>query len=202
MRNPCRIGALLLAMACLAGPALSQSAAAKKIYGLGNLVTQKGVQKDLGLSQKQVDAVVKAAAGVNEKYKDDLAKLATLKAGERSKIETKLGNETNKAVAGILSAAQMNRLKQIYLQERGPFAFTDTDVLIQMNYTKDQQKKILANERAYQKSLGELGAIKDPAERSKKIQAVIQETITKQLAVLTPEQKKIWKELIGAPYSK
>ncbi|MBY0525750.1 MAG: hypothetical protein K2R98_20260 [Gemmataceae bacterium] len=203
MRTLCRLVLTFLALSLAADAALSQ-AAGSKLFGLSGLARQKGVQDELKMTKKQADAVPKIIKDVNARFKDDLAELEELKGAERFKKQSEIskaaGEETDKALAAVLSADQMTRLKQIQVQQRGPYAFSEADVVEALKLSKDQQKKVREIEAEYQKALGEASKLTDANERTKKVAAAIKDALDKDLALLTDEQKKAWKTLTGDPY--
>jgi hypothetical protein len=199
----CRISVAFLLGTLIAQTAQSQGTG-NKLFGLSGLAKQKGVADELKMTKKQSDAVLKIIQDVNAKHKDDIAKLDDFKGAERYKKESELyklcADETNKALADTLGADQMKRLRQIHIQQRGPYAFAETEVVDVLKLSKEQQKKIRAVDLEYQKALAEIAKLTDPNEKTKKVTAAIQDAMTKDLAVLTDDQKKAWSDFIGPPY--
>jgi hypothetical protein len=194
----------MLLLVGLAGLARGQASGAPKLFGLSGLAKQKGVQTELKLTKQQADMVQTVITAVNAKYEKDLAKLDELKGQEKFKKQAEIykaaGEETNRGLAAALTQPQMKRLGQIHIQQRGPYAFSEPEVVTQLKLTKDQQKKLRGVEMEYQKALLEAGKAADLDERNKKVTAAIKDALTKQLALLTEDQKKVWKELTGEPY--
>jgi len=175
-----------------------------KFFGLTYLAREKSTQKELMMSVKQADAVQKLIVDLNDKYKDDFAKVKELKPAERYKKESELAKtaaeEANKGLADLLGADQFKRLKQLHVQRRGPYAFSETEVIAALQLTKDQQKKLRDMEADYAKALLEVNKLTDLEERGKKMTTAIKEAMDKAMGILNDEQKKTWKDLTGERY--
>jgi hypothetical protein len=182
----------------------AQAPTGAKLFGLTYLAKDKGAQAELKLTKKQADAIQKLIQDVNDKLKDDYAKLKDLKPAERYKKESELNktgsDEANKALADILSADQLKRLKQLHVQRRGPYAFSEAEVAAALQLTKGQQKKLKEMESDYQKALLETNKLTDADERTRKVAAAIKEAMDKAMTILSDAQKKTWKELTGERY--
>lgn len=204
MPHLCRSLALLSLFLLWTTLANAQAATGNKLFGLTYLAKEKGAQTELKMTKKQADAVQKLIADLNDKYKDDYAKLKDLKPAERYKKESELNktaaDEANKAIGDILSAEQLKRLKQLHVQRRGPYAFGEAEVIAALQLTKEQQKKLRDMETDYQKALVEVNKLTDLDERTKKVTAAVKEAMDKAMAILTDEQKKTWKDLTGERY--
>jgi hypothetical protein len=200
----CRSLCFVLLFLLGAGLADAQDKTPPKLFGLSYLAREKSTQKELKMTTKQSDAVQKLIADLNDKYKDDLAKFKELKPAERYKKEGELyktaGDEANKMLADILGSEQFKRLKQLHAQRRGPYAFSETDVIAALQLTKEQQKKLRDMEIDYQKALLEVNKLTDAEERTKKVTAAIKEAMDKAMTILSDEQKKTWKDLTGERY--
>jgi hypothetical protein len=203
MPRLCRF-ALVLVFLLGASQADAQDKMPPKFFGLTYLAREKSTQKELKMSVKQADAVQKLIVDLNDKFKDDLAKLKDLKPAERFKKEAEMykmaGEEANKGLAGLLGADQFTRLKQLHVQRRGPYAFGESEVSTALQLTKEQQKKLRDMEADYQKALLEVNKLTDQEERGKRMTAAIKEAMDKAMGILTDEQKKTWKDLTGERY--
>jgi hypothetical protein len=217
MRSPLFKLAPTLLLVWLTGLAHGQATGAK-LFGLSGLAKQKGVQAELKMTKQQADMVLTIITAINAKYgKDltqiekDLAQLSELKGQEYAKKRAEVyrkqaetykaaGEDTNKSLAASLSPAQMKRLQQIHIQQRGPYAFGEPEVSGPLKLTKEQQKKMRSFEMEYQKALLEVAKIADLDERNKKVGAAARDALGKQLALLSDDQMKVWKDLTGEPY--
>lgn len=201
---PVRLAITGLSLIVLVGLACGQGASGGKLFGLSYLAKQKGVQDELKMTKAQADGVLKLIQEFNDRHKDDLAKLKDLKDAERFKKENELlrtaGEETNQQLATLLGADKFKRLKQIYVQQRGPYAFTESEVADALKLTKEQLKKLRDIQGEYQKALADAAKAADANERTQKLTAAIKEALDKDLAVFSDAQKQTWKELTGPPY--
>jgi hypothetical protein len=110
-----------------------------------------------------------------------------------------------KALADALSPEQLKRLKQIQLQQRGLRAFQDPEVQTALKMTDDQKEKVKTIAEDSDKDRRELfkGAVGGGGNREemmKKITAYNKEVMDKTTAVLSEDQKKTWKDMVGEPF--
>jgi Spy/CpxP family protein refolding chaperone len=203
------VGKLLLTVALagvLVGLGLAQRPGFPGGFGgsTGALLRNEGVQKELKLSEDQIEKVKKATQEVQEKFKGDFEKLKGLdKAEAREKfgeLFKKIGAETDKAVSGILKPEQAKRLRQIQLQQMGSQAFSEEDVVKALKITDDQKEKIKTIREDAGKEMRELFKGGNFEEAQKKMAALRKETMEKVQAVLSADQKKAWKDLTGEPF--
>ena len=110
---------------------------------MARLLGNSGVQKELKLTDEQIDKAKKVAQDLREKYQDDFAKLRDAKPEERREkfqgLSKKISAEAQKALAGILKPEQLKRLKQIELQQIG---LADTDAQSALKLSDDQKQKL------------------------------------------------------------
>ncbi|HEV3119062.1 MAG TPA: hypothetical protein VGY58_18555 [Gemmataceae bacterium] len=193
--------------ALLASPAMAQRGRGGRggMGGPAGLVNNKGVQKELKLTDEQVKKAEDALKTIREKHQEEFAGIRDLPQEERGEkfqaLNKTVGEEQMKALSDILSADQIKRLKQISLQTRGAQAFNDAEVQKELKLTDDQKDKIKTiNDDARQ----EMGSIfqggGDFQENQKKIAALRKETMEKVSGVLTDDQKKAWKDMTGDPF--
>ncbi|HEV3445526.1 MAG TPA: hypothetical protein VG099_12840 [Gemmataceae bacterium] len=211
MRATCKVLLVLGVAALLAGPALAQGQrkgggrGGMGMGGPGMLLGNKGVQKELKMTDDQAKKATDALRTVFEKHQDEFAGLQDLQGDEqrekRQEIMKKVNEEQTKAISEILSADQVKRLNQIELQVSGPRAFSQEKVQKDLKLTDDQKDKIktIADD-LNQEVQGLRGGGGDFQENQKKMAAMRKEAMEKITAVLTDDQKKSWKELTGEPY--
>jgi Spy/CpxP family protein refolding chaperone len=211
---------LILGLALLlAGPALAQRGGRGPGGGGGGLVQNQSVQKELKLSEDQIQKVKEAVDGIRSKHQEERTALRSLQGDERQEksqeLNKRVAEETKQALAGILSAEQSKRLKEITLQQEGARAFNGEEVQKALKLTDDQKDKIKTINEDAAKDMRELfpqggrrgggggGAPPDPAvmkERMTKVAALRKENLEKVTSVLTDDQKKAWKDMTGAPF--
>jgi len=116
----------------------------------------------------------------------------------------KIPEAVMKSLAEVLSADQMNRFKQIELQQRGYNALGDAKIQDALKLTDEQRsnlKTIQEDIRREQKELfaggtrgGDFKAAQEKMENFRK------ESTTKVMGVLTADQKKAWRQMTGEPF--
>jgi hypothetical protein len=169
-------------------------------FGRGNaafLLAQESVQKELKLSEEQVQKVQDLAAKMRESFKEAFA----LEGDERTKKLQELAKENEKSVADILNAEQAKRLKQIVYQQQGASAFSDAEVAKALALTDDQReevKKINDDTAAQTRELFSGGGLDE--EGRKKLQELRTAASDKIMKLLTDEQRTKWKDLQGEPF--
>jgi hypothetical protein len=115
----------------------------------------------------------------------------------------KLPGAVMKAVGEVLSDKQMARFRQIDLQKKDTAAFKDDKVRKDLKITESQVKimdEILADSAKEMKEIfadAKGGNFKGIQE---KMQGLNKETKEKVIAVLTPDQKKAYKQMIGEEF--
>jgi putative heme-binding domain-containing protein len=103
-----------------------------------------------------------------------------------------------KQLTGVLGDKQIQRLREIYLQQRGNSAFLEPDVKKELNITADQAQKIQAildGQAKVQDNLLQAGGFD-----FEKIQQNQEAATSKIQGVLTPAQKTAWNKLVGQPF--
>jgi delta 1-pyrroline-5-carboxylate dehydrogenase len=110
----------------------------------------------------------------------------------------KLPAALQKALAEVLTDKQLQRLREIYLQQRGNSAFLDADIKEQLKITPDQLQKIQAAldfQTKEQNDLAQAGGFD-----FEKIQQLQEFTLEKIQAVLNADQKAAWAKMAGLPF--
>lgn len=195
MRLNCKLIAICGAALIVAAPALAQF---RGPVGGGSLATNASVQKELKMTDEQIEKAKEALKTVGTKFKDDRpGKDATPE--QRAEFGKKVSEATTKALADILKPEQVKRLRQIELQQRG---ITDADAQKELKLSDEQKTKI---KEIGDKSREEMGNIFKNAqgnreEAREKMTKLRKETQEKQTAVLTDAQKKQLKEMQGEAF--
>jgi hypothetical protein len=168
------------------------------------LIGNEPVQEELKLTDQQKKLIQELLADYREKSQAIFQSAAQDRQERQKRFEElrTLNQKTRQAMEDILEPAQNSRLKQIGLQFRGVFAFLDEEVVSKLELTQEQRDKIggiLEGLRAGRGGGpgagggGQRGRFEEMRQRNEK---ALQEV----LALLTEEQQKRWKELIGAPF--
>jgi len=191
----------------VAGPAAAQGRGFGRMGGnYAGLLGNASVQKELKLDDAQVDKAKALSEKTMEEMREKMQDLQGLEGQERFTKMAEIGREVNastlKAAGEFLKPDQVARLKEIANQVRGAQAFADPDVAKKLNITDAQRTDIQEIQR---ESMQEMGTIfrenqDDPEARMKKMTELRKQTLTKVEAKLNDEQRKTWKELLGAPF--
>jgi hypothetical protein len=206
MRNVSR-GMLVLGLVFLvAQPALGQQRQrGRGPGGVGALLTNESVQKELKLDDEQAAKIKEAVQQVADKHKDDFAKLQDLSQDERRtkgrELRQTVSKETMAAVRTILKPEQLKRVHQIELQQAGTRAFQMPEVEQALNLTAEQKDKLKTIADDFNKEQGALRQGGNQGGNREKLAALRKETNDKVQAVLTDDQKKTWKDLTGEPFT-
>ncbi|MBV9122850.1 MAG: hypothetical protein JO112_05805 [Planctomycetes bacterium] len=170
------------------------------------LLQSEAVQKELNLTDDQVQQIQKIAAGSREKHRDDFQKLRDVEEADRpmklQELRKTMNDEDAKALAGLLKPEQEKRLKQLTIQREGYRAFSDPEVQKELNLTDDQKTQIQTITTDAGKETRDLfqGGGAPSQDSRKKMQEIQKQTTEKVQSVLTDTQKKTWKELTGEPF--
>lgn len=194
-------------------------------FGLGG----PGMLNTMVLSNKALQEELKVTAEQKEKFKPVADKQAAMQkkmtdsfkdaAGDPEKmreIGTKMqdefkgvAEETKKVVEGSLTSEQKTRLRQIEVQQAGVNAFANPEMSKDLMLTDAQKTKIKGVTDEFRKDSGEArreafgGGMFDAekmAEVNRKIDKLQKAALTEIEGVLTDEQKKTWKTMVGEPF--
>jgi hypothetical protein len=174
--------------------------------GPGALLQNKSVQQELKLTDDQITKVKEVTDEIRSKHQEDFTKLRdisdqTERREKGAELMKTVGEETNKALAGVLKPEQEKRLKQIRLQTEGTRAFQDPEVEKALKLSDEQKDSLKTIEADARKEMeGLRGGQGNREENRKKFESLRQETKDKAAAVLNDTQKKEWKELTGEPF--
>jgi hypothetical protein len=118
----------------------------------------------------------------------------------RKNAEAKLG----KLLTEALQPEQRKRLRQVTLQQEGPFALGQEDVRKELKISQQQMMKFMAIVKDLQEQaqslVKEAQSGGNPEEIRPRIEKLRKDHARKLEAVLTDDQKKQWKELLGPPF--
>jgi Spy/CpxP family protein refolding chaperone len=213
MQRGWRGAALALgATVLLAGSAMAQRGG----FGFGgrgrgggpDMLSMPEVQTELKLSDEQKTKVMTLLDQLREERQQQGQELRDLSQEERQKRGAEMRAAANKLVNAILNADQQKRYRQLRLQQQGMSALTEKDVADELKLTDEQRTKIqgiqdeqMANMRsAFQRGGGDGGRPDFSAVRQR-MEAMRKQTDEKIAAVLTDDQKKQWKDMLGASFT-
>ncbi len=173
------------------------------------------VQKELKMTPDQIEQVKtkgpdvqKAVRGIFEEAGGFQA-LRDMSEEDRGKLMAKVQELQTKAVASVLNTDQSKRFHQLELQQAGAQALSRKDVAEALKITDEQKEKLAAVQKENGEAMRQIfqsgGNPMDMTEDEraammKKMQALRKSSSDKSFAVLTPEQAKSWKEMIGEPF--
>jgi Spy/CpxP family protein refolding chaperone len=201
------LGKLALALgvaAILAAPARAQQRGFGMGGGMGvNLLGNQGVQKELKLSDDQVQKVTKIVENTRTKMREKFEDIPQDERREKMPaIMKELNDSARKELKDVLKADQLARLDQISLQQRGYTALMDSEVADKLKLTGDQKTKIKEMNDEAGSQIREIfqNAGDDRQAAMQKIQTLRKETNEKVMNVLSADQKSTWKEMTGTPF--
>jgi hypothetical protein len=171
------------------------------------LLQHPEVQKELKLESEQLQKIEQIRRAVHEKHQEEQGRLRNLGLEERrwkaAALASKVSEEIMQAVDRVLQPGQSKRLEQIHLQQQGLRAFSDPRVDKVLRLTdkqKVQVKKIGEDAVKEARMLFRTTAQSGFPETLKKIETVRRKAIEQAVGLLTDEQRKGWKQLIGEPF--
>jgi Spy/CpxP family protein refolding chaperone len=174
--------------------------------GIAGLLTNEGVQKELKLDEDQISKANELAEKAREKMQEARSSLEGLEGQERMQKMMELSRDLNASIkkdaSEFLKSDQLTRLTQIEYQSRGPAVFADPEVAAKLKITDDQKAAI---RDIMQESMEEMRSIFSNSggnreEARAKMIELQKSTKEKVEGKLTDDQKKAWKEMIGAPF--
>jgi hypothetical protein len=175
--------------------------------GIGMLLRNPSVQKELKMDPDQVTKATEAAQKVGQEHQADFMALRNAEPQERmakmEEINHKVSADTIKAVSGILHKDQTTRLKQIDLQRAGANGLLRPDVEEALKLTPDEKTKIktiIDDGRKEMMEARQGGFGQGGPGAFQKMQEMQKQTTDKAVAVLTDDQKKTYKEMTGEPF--
>jgi len=110
----------------------------------------------------------------------------------------KLPDAVRKALGDVLNDKQMKRLREIELQQLGARAFNDAKVQKDLKFSEEQRDNVKTILLDSQKESFELFKSKDDFKANmEKVLALQKETNEKLTNVLSSDQKRAWKQMLG-----
>jgi hypothetical protein len=197
----------LVAAACLAVMlATVDSAWAQRGRGLRRMFVSKAqlaalpdVQAELKMADKQKKQVAK----INDQLGEDRRELWGTGFDRWSEIRGRvkqLNVEASKKVDELLEPAQRKRLQEILIQQNGPRALDDPEVVADLGLSDQQKAKLAAadeeNTQAFEKAVRESGQ----DDWRQRVGELIDEADQRLLAVLDEKQQAAFKQLEGEEF--
>lgn len=173
--------------------------------GLQVLVTPEG-QKELSLTEDQVSKARELSENMRATMMERFQSLQDVPQEDRQargqEMMRELSADVKKQIAEMLDEKQQKRFDEISLQLMGVDAFAQPEVLEKLKVTDEQKAKmdVLGSEMqeammaAREESQGDFQGV------MRRMQEIREETKTKVLALMTDDQKELWKEMTGKPF--
>lgn len=192
--------------ALLASPAWAQRGGGRGFGGPSAFLSNKSVQQELKLDDKQIEGANKLAEDLRAKSRESLQSLAGLQGQERGEklreLMKPINEEAEKGIATLFKPEQAKRYHQIVLQQSGAGAFATPELQSDLKLTDEQKEKIktILEESRAQGAEIRKNAGDDREGAREKSNALRKETLEKVMASLTDDQKKTWKEKTGEAF--
>jgi hypothetical protein len=209
MLGPLKVVLSIGIVTMLVGPAMAQAPVGQGGF-LGVPVTLLGVpsvQKELKLDESQIQKskeLIEATRQRSLGLRDQLANIPVPERRAKQALLLKTMNEESlKNATAFLKPEQFTRLLQIELQQRGFNAFYDLAITTKLGFTDEQNgkvKSIIDTDREDGVRALQKGAAEDRQAGMQKAMALRQETLLKIIGVMTDDQKKTWKGMLGEPF--
>jgi hypothetical protein len=179
------------------------------------VATSKPLQEELKLSEETVTKLKEALKPIQDKRREAGRLDFNASADERKEYMekmTKIAEESKKVVVSTLDEKQNKRLGQINYQMMGVRLFADKDAQAALKVTDEQKEKVKGIMEDFGKDAQELSRAafqgfqpggdreemqKKMQEMQKKMAALTKETEEKVMGLMTDDQKKAHKELLG-----
>lgn len=210
MRTILKLAAAFGLAACMATSANAQGGRGGMGMGMGsgiNLLSNKSVQKELKLTDEQIEKADKAATEMREKMTEKRQELQGLQGEEmREKMTAmmkEMSVESKKITDALLKPEQAKRFAEISLQSQGFQAYMDPEIQTKLKMTDEQKSKLKDLQAA---SMEKMASLREEFQNDregamKKMTEARKELAEKGAAMLTDDQKKMWKEMVGEPFT-
>jgi Spy/CpxP family protein refolding chaperone len=197
---------ILAATLACAGSALAQGFGFGMMGGGGaNMLRMPEVQTELKLTDDQKTKVNDMLQQLRQDRQGQFQGLRDLPPEEAQKKIAEWRADEEKRVNAILNADQQKRYHQLQLQQRGLTAVADKPVADELKLTDEQRGKVQtaldAQRQGMQQLFQDAGGNFNPQEMRPKFEALRKKTDDQIAAALTDDQKKQWKEMLGAPFT-
>jgi hypothetical protein len=186
---------------------ISEQARKKLRHDLGGafLVTRDKVQQELKLTKEQREKLDQHLGAMLPGAMQFFEKIESLKPAAREQELGSYRKRANRELAallkGTLSEGQRTRLRQLELQREGLFG--DGETWSELRLTDEQRQRFMAEiPKAHSRIeplIREAQRTGKPDEIRPKVLKIRDELQGKLESILTDEQKKQWKELLGKP---
>ena len=173
----------------------------RRLFGISKaqLASLPDVQAELKMNDEQKTRV----AEINDELREDRRELWGTGFGRFSEIRSELeqlNRDASASVDKVLEPPQRKRLQEISIQQNGPRALEDPEVVAELGLSDEQKTKLAAaseeNSQAFEKTFAESGR-EDWRQKSGELADQADKRL---LSVLTPEQQTQFKQLEGEAF--
>ncbi|XZE54289.1 hypothetical protein SH139x_000246 [Planctomycetaceae bacterium SH139] len=176
------------------------------------LLRVEAVQKEIDMSTDQIEAIGKVSESATEGVeRPDFRAMRDASEAEREKMMEKMrkqseeiGKKVTEQLEEVLFPEQLDRARQIALQQQGVGAFNNADVIKKLEITDDQTEKMSDIRRKQgeemRTQMQELFRAGDRDAIGKKMREMQEQQMKNMKAVLTEKQTKTFAEMLGEPF--
>jgi hypothetical protein len=169
------------------------------------LVFRDKVQEELKLSDKQVAKILEKFPGYAQETRKVFDKIADLKPEQREKEMHSHRRQAHAKLAALLKetlkAEQLERLRQLELQQHGAFALGRPEIVKDLKITVEQRKQFMGIVQQMQKKIEplmrEAQSGGNPQEIWPKVMKIRRDHEGKIEAILSDAQTRQWKKMVG-----
>jgi hypothetical protein len=187
---------------------ISHQAWALQGLSQGMLLFDKQVQEklfeELQLSDDQIQKIKTLSEELQKQRLErglEFVKISKDRQRQQGAWFRKQAESNAKELAGILSAEQANRLKQIVWQHGGANSFSDGEVIGKLQLSAEQLEGLRAVQDSARKSWWEaIHRCPNWNQAMEKNKGNWEESRRKAMELLTEDQKARWREMIGKPF--
>jgi Spy/CpxP family protein refolding chaperone len=175
--------------------------------GMGALMSP-AVQKELSLSDDQVEKVSDLVRSNREEMREKMGSFQDLAPEERREKMMAVLRESEESsrakLKDVLKADQLKRYEEINLQMAGLNAFSQPDVAKKLKLTDEQKEKVASLESDLRQEMRDLREQNQGDFRAalQKLREKQDEAKDKVVDLLTDDQKATWKEMTGKPFER
>lgn len=167
------------------------------------LLQVEEVQKELDLMPDQIEAIEKFGQRGERPEFDRNASEADRRDAMRKRME-EMNEKASEQLEEVLLPDQLERGREIVLQQQGAAAFSDPEVAKELELTEEQKKKIAETQAsAREKMLASMRESFGSGDReaiAKTIAESRESTLQEVLGVLTEEQREKYESMRGEPF--
>jgi hypothetical protein len=161
----------------------------------------------LNLNDQQLGRLNQLNDQVRGRFRDQFGQLDRLNDAQRAARSLELTRTMNteflRSANDIFTPQQLNRFRQLQLQQQGLNAFGDPALVQRLNLTDIQQRDLrLLNERMNQElqNLSQ-GAQVNQEEALRRFEALRRQTLERTNGILNDQQQQMWREMTGEPFN-